>query len=186
MLLSREIKSCKGLSEEKTLAFQPEETAPEDRRKHSGPLRGLWQFGAKRRRNRGRPCWRVAEMTWPSGDGKGTALHLQRRGGHSNGSPAVSTSPSVRAPLPCDQNRHWKVGGRKQLDSPTGEEGSVSCRHSSNFKEDSWRRLPPGRPGSPDSRTETQKDLPSQPWLHGQLKDTDPQGLCFVKVGPRV
>ena len=38
MLLSREIKPWKGLSEEKTLAFQPEETVPEDRRKHSGPL----------------------------------------------------------------------------------------------------------------------------------------------------
>lgn len=120
MLLSREIKSWKGLSEEKTLAFQPEETAPEDRRKHSGPLRGLRQFGAKRRRNRGRPCWWVAEMTRPSGDGKGTALHLQLRGGHSNGSPAVFTSPGVRAPLLCDQDRHWNVGGRKQLDSPTG------------------------------------------------------------------
>lgn len=31
---------------------------------------------------------------------KGTALHLKRRGGRSKGSPAVSTSPSVRAPLP--------------------------------------------------------------------------------------
>ena len=44
---------------------------------------------------------------------KGTALHLKPRGGHSKGSPAVSTSPSVRAPLPCDRNRHWKLGDRK-------------------------------------------------------------------------
>lgn len=64
--------------------------------------------------------------------------------------------------------------------------GGVSCRRSSNFKEDSWRRLAPGRQGNPDSKTETQQDVPNQPWMRGQLEDTGPQGLCFVPVGPQV
>lgn len=87
---------------------------------------------------------------------KGTALQPKPRGGHSKGSPALSTSPSVRAPQPCDQNRHWKIGDRKQLDSPMGEEGGVSCLQASNLKEDSWRRFLIGRQGSRDSETETQ------------------------------
>lgn len=70
MLLARELNPWRRISEEKPLALQPEETVPEDRWKHPGPLQGLLQFRAKRRRKKGKPsvlCRWVAERTWPRG-----------------------------------------------------------------------------------------------------------------------
>ena len=138
MLPSRELDSWKRISKEKTVALSPKQTLPEGRQVEA--LRATARasavmFGAERRRES--PVCRVGG--WQRGLGQGTALQLRPRGGHSEGSPTLSTSPSVRATLPCERDRRWKVGdgtGVSQLQLPT-------------LRKMPWRRLLNRQVGEP-------------------------------------
>ena len=141
-------------------------------RKTDGSTQGHCEgFGSLEQREEGRGEGQVGGWQRRLGQGDGTSPEAQGR--PQQGESSCFHQPECESTPACDRNRHWKLGDRKQLDLPRGKK-VVSPVCSSNFKEDSRRRLPPGRHGSPDSMTETQQDMPNQPWMRGQLKDTDP------------